>query len=51
MNERDDLKLPILSALRRLVKFALQPDAPERIEVCKILKVTLKLTSRKESDK
>ncbi|KHJ84373.1 NUC173 domain protein, partial [Oesophagostomum dentatum] len=33
MNERDDLKLPILSALRRVVKFALQPDAPERIEV------------------
>ncbi|KAK6738869.1 hypothetical protein RB195_020767 [Necator americanus] len=33
MNERDDLKLPILSALRRLVKFSLQPDAPERAEV------------------
>ncbi|EYC28507.1 hypothetical protein Y032_0007g3262 [Ancylostoma ceylanicum] len=33
MNERDDLKLPILSALRRVVRFALQPDAPERIEV------------------
>ncbi|KAL6734872.1 hypothetical protein Aduo_005366 [Ancylostoma duodenale] len=33
MNERDDLKLPILSALRRVVRFALQPDSPERIEV------------------
>ncbi|VDK49162.1 unnamed protein product [Cylicostephanus goldi] len=33
MNERDDLKLTILSALRRVVKFALQPDAPERTEV------------------
>ncbi|VDM82300.1 unnamed protein product [Strongylus vulgaris] len=33
MNERDDLKLTILSALRRIVRFALQPDAPERVEV------------------
>ncbi|PIO59854.1 hypothetical protein TELCIR_18671 [Teladorsagia circumcincta] len=34
MNERSDLRLQILSALRRVLRFALLPDAPpERVEV------------------